>query len=341
MFADYTTMPRCVVIIASVLAAIISPAFSAEPIKLQPRAVLSEDPVATWAFDGGVPGWRAQNQCQLAGQDGLLVVESTGNDPYLYFPPLGFKSAGPMLLRLSMRSDVQRRGQVFWVTEKSPNWGEEKSQSFKMNNDGQWHEYTAAIEADSNLRHIRLDPGTKPGRIEVRSVSLCRGVMHPLEIEEVKVLRPVPSTYSFAITPKSRSISLSATSPSRHSQGKWVRPGSAMPANDPSKASPSPSKAEVCLRYRTPYSICRPDAPADWLTLFRRKPVSGNQPRWVGCKNRPRRPTARAYRPLVACGGKLPPMRLSRSEKTTVEFTSEAFQSSPDRDSRSGEYATD
>ena len=326
MFADYTAKPPCVVMLASIIAAGAATGFSAQPIKLQPRTVLSEDPVARWAFDGGAPGWRAANHCQLDGRDGLLVIESTGNDPYLYFPPLGFESEGPMLLRLSMRSDGQRRGQVFWATDKSPDWGEEKSQTFKMNNDGQWHEYTAAIEADGNLRHIRLDPGTKPGRIEVRSAGLYRRVMHPLEIEQVKV---APGSINVFV----RNHSQEPVECTVGGLSFTAQPGQVSPARLPD-AGRQPFESvtfSVESEGLPPLShtvfVCRPDAPADWLTLS-----DGNLSLEINRDGS----GARIVRdgrlvgfiaPLASCDGKLPPMRLSRSEKTTVEFTGEALGS--------------
>ena len=326
MFADYTAKLGCVVMLASIIAVAAATGFSAEPIRLQPRVMLSEDSVARWAFDAGAPGWRAAHDCRLAGQDGLLVVESTGNDPYVYFPPLGFKSAGPMLLKLSMRSDVQSGGQVFWVTDKSPNWDEDRSRAFRMNNDGQWHEYTVAIEADSNLRHIRLDPGTKPGRIDVRSISLHRRVMHPLEIEEVKV---APGSINvFVRNHSQKPLDFSIGDLSFTAQPGQVSPAMLADAGRRPFGSVTLSvESEGLPPLSHTVFVCRPDAPAEWLTLSDgdlsldiNRDGSGARivldDRLVGF-----------IAPLVTCGGKLPSMRLSRSEDTTVEFTGEAVGS--------------
>ena len=322
MSANYTARTLCVLILVPI---IVAPVSSAGPIRLQPRGVLSEDATAQWAFDGGAPGWRAAHDCRLAGQDGLLVIESTGNDPYLYFPPLGFKSAGPMLLRISMRSDAQRRGQVFWVTDESPNWDEENSQTFKMNNDGQWHEYTAAIEADSNLRHIRLDPGTKPGRIEVRSVGLYRRVMHPLELEEVKVAPGFINVFVRNHSQEPLDFTIGELSFS-------AQPGQVSPARLPDAGRRPFESVTISVESEglPPLShtvfVCRPDAPADWLTLS-----DGNLSLEV-CRDGSGARIVRDGRlvgliaPLVACDGKLPSMRVSRSEKATVEFAGEAFE---------------
>ena len=325
MFADSTARTFCVAVLVSIILAGAAPGLAAEPIKLQPRVLLAETPIAEWEFGGGVPGWRAEHDCRLAGQDGMMVVESTGNDPYLYFPPLGFKAEGPMLLKLSMRSDLQKHGEVFWITEKSPDWSGDISQAFKMNADGEWHEYTVMIEADSVLRHLRLDPGTKPGRIEVRSVKLYYRVMHPLEIEEVKV---VPGSIEVFVRNHSReALEFSVGSGSFTAQPEQVSRAT-LPdiGKKPFENVTVSVQSEGLPPLTHTVFVFRPDVPVDWLVLYDQDLSFQMAPDGSG---------ARIYRggglvgvmaPLVSIAGKIPPMRFVGADQTTASFTSDAFE---------------
>ncbi len=325
MLTERTVRALLDVVLVSIVAASGVAAFSAEPIRLQPRVLLSEELISEWAFEGGVPGWRATHDCLLAGRDGLMVVDSTGNDPYLYFPPFDFKAQGQMLLKLSMRSDVQKGGQVFWVTEKSPNWSEDSSQRFKMNADGQWYEYTVMIEADSVLRHLRLDPGTKPGLIEIRSVKLYHRVMHPLEIEEVKV---VPGSIEvFVRNHGTEAVEFSVGPNSFTARSEQVSRAT-LPdtGTKPFENVTFSVESEGLPPLAHSVFVFRPDVPVDWLVLYDEDLSFQIAPDGSG---------ARIYRggglvgvmaPLVSIGGEVPSMRLVGADQTTASFASDAFE---------------
>jgi hypothetical protein len=140
--------------------------------------------VKRWDFQTGAEGWRAQNQCSLDAADGVLIIHSTGGDPYLSaaVPLQGSQFA----VRLRMRSATGGNGQFFWSSSKHPGSDARRQTPFEMQHDGQWHEYTVPLEIDGDLTALRLDPGTAPGTIEVDWIAVHRGGWHPLEITRFK-----------------------------------------------------------------------------------------------------------------------------------------------------------
>jgi len=151
-----------------------------------PRAYHVGEAVQRWEFQVGTEGWRAQNQCSLDVVNGVLVIHSTGGDPYLSatLPLQGSQFA----VRLRMRSETGGNGQIFWSSNKHPGSDARRQASFELHHDGQWHEYTVPLEIDGDLTALRLDPGTAAGQIEVDWIAVHRGGWHPLEITRLNPL---------------------------------------------------------------------------------------------------------------------------------------------------------
>jgi hypothetical protein len=149
-----------------------------------PRPFHVGEAVKRWDFQTGTEGWRAQNQCSLDAADGVLIIHSTGGDPYLSaaVPLQGSQFA----IRLRMRSETGGNGQFFWSSSKHPGSDARRQTPFEMHHDGQWHEYTVPLEIDGDLTALRLDPGTAPGQIDVDWIAVHRGGWHPLEITRFK-----------------------------------------------------------------------------------------------------------------------------------------------------------
>ncbi|MGQ9503519.1 MAG: hypothetical protein ACUVQR_01295 [Thermogutta sp.] len=134
-----------------------------------PRIVTRGD-TTTLSFQEDAQGFQAVSQCRISVHGGRLLVESTGEDPYIV-RPLSLPGA-EYEVAVRLRTTVAGSGAIYWITAKSPNWAEDKSRHFSLNSDGQWHTYVYRIKTPGGLRGLRIDPGTAPGIYEIESVSL-------------------------------------------------------------------------------------------------------------------------------------------------------------------------
>jgi len=148
------------------------------------RPVVAAETVAEWTFDDGTESWRAQNDCRLSAAAGSLIVESTGDDPYMHHPV--DLPGGQLLVELRARSSSGGSAAVYWTTDRSPSRGEDKSRHFSVQHDGQWHEYRVRLTAPGRLTDLRIDPSGAPGKTEIDWVRLVRQELHPLGIEAVE-----------------------------------------------------------------------------------------------------------------------------------------------------------
>jgi hypothetical protein len=156
---------------------------AAQEIIPYPPAVIKTEQVLEWTFKTDAAGWRAAHDCALSAPGGVLRIQSSGDDPYLFGPPIQIE--GPITARLRLKCAAGGNGQVFWVTAKSPNFNEAHSQHFHLIHDNQWHDYTVTLAAEGTIERLRLDPAEAPGLIEVESFQLLRQTSHPLEIQSV------------------------------------------------------------------------------------------------------------------------------------------------------------
>ncbi len=151
------------------------------PINPVPRESRSQV-IKEWTFSDGLQGWKAQNQCTVSNAEGLMKIHSLGEDPYLHcganYP------RGHFILRLRARFHTSGRGSVFWETGTS-RWSEKNSNTFRLQHDGKWREYEVHFSAEDQLTHLRIDPGTNTGEIEIDWIRLERETFHPLTIIDI------------------------------------------------------------------------------------------------------------------------------------------------------------
>ena len=171
---------------ASVFLAILSgpAATTAQEIIPYPRAVVKTDQVAQWTFKTDAAGWAAAHDCALTTADGVLRIQSTGDDPYLFGPAIQIN--GPVIALLRLKCAAAGDGQVFWITATAPNFNEAHSRRFPLIHDNQWHDYRVALAAEGTIQQVLLDPSEGPGVIEVESIELALESFHPLEIQSVR-----------------------------------------------------------------------------------------------------------------------------------------------------------
>ena len=176
-------MPPLPAILLTLLAAA-GPEAPAPQVNPLPRDSRSET-ILEWSFDRGTDGWTAEHEATLSAADGLLVIQSTGNDPYIHRPLQ--LPGGPLAVQMRIRRTNAGDGAVYWTSDRSPHRGEDKVATFRITADSRWQEVTAPLDVDGTLTDLRIDPGTSPGRFEIDWIRINRRHLHPLTIERVDV----------------------------------------------------------------------------------------------------------------------------------------------------------
>jgi hypothetical protein len=128
-----------------------------------------------WEFDQPQDdeGWIAWNDLLpfQIGADSLSAT-ATGSDPYMVSPYLGVGAAEFHQIEIRMRArSASEAAEVFFITDKDPNWNGEKSRLFSTINDGEYHVYTIDMSTVSTWQNqilqLRLDPMNSPGDFEI------------------------------------------------------------------------------------------------------------------------------------------------------------------------------
>ncbi|MBM4033795.1 MAG: hypothetical protein FJ291_18710 [Planctomycetes bacterium] len=124
-------------------------------------------------FARSAEGWMAAHDiADLAARAGALCGKATANDPYLVRSLIRVKGDACPVLLIRMRSTAGPAAQLFWTTEASSAFDEEKSLHFQVQPDGQWHDYRLDVSkhpqwAGQTITAVRLDPGDAPGEFAV------------------------------------------------------------------------------------------------------------------------------------------------------------------------------
>ena len=153
-----------------------------------PRQLLRTEPLQQWTFQAGTAGWTALHDCTLRVADGVLTVQSSGDDPYMISPPLRIE--GPFTVKLRAKCAIGGDGQIFWMTTQQPQTDEARSEHFKLLHDDQWHDYIVRLNAEGVISQLRLDPGESQGVFQIEQINIFREILHPLEIESVRTDGP-------------------------------------------------------------------------------------------------------------------------------------------------------
>ncbi len=135
---------------------------------------------------GGAAGWTPSKDAVVATKDGVLVVTSTGGDPYIITRGLP-DGGGPYSVEFKMKSGSRSTGQVFWTTADDTGFHRDRSTTFEPKYDGARHEYAVKLPVEKALTGLRLDPSTAPGEIRLDAIRLkdkdgkaIRSWPHPL-----------------------------------------------------------------------------------------------------------------------------------------------------------------
>lgn len=121
-------------------------------------------------FTDSTEGWLPLHQVEnFRTAEGLLQGEMTGPDPYIARYLLRVPGRQAPVLRVRLRTTAGRTAQLFWATETSPHFDEQKSIRFPLQSDGQFHEYQLDVGKhpawrDGLITALRLDPADQPGQ---------------------------------------------------------------------------------------------------------------------------------------------------------------------------------
>ena len=95
-----------------------------------------------------VAGWQPGGTCTLAVENGSLVVQSTGGDPFFSYQLPKAVSQQTLILRFAMTSESSGSGQVFWHEQGvAPAFFRDRSVGFDAIHDGESHEYADRVFA--------------------------------------------------------------------------------------------------------------------------------------------------------------------------------------------------
>ncbi|MCE9561553.1 MAG: sulfatase [Planctomycetes bacterium] len=120
----------------------------------------------------GAPiGWTPGKDAAVATKDGVLVITSTGGDPYIVTRDLP-AGEGPYTVEFKMKSGSRGSGQVFWTTADDKGFHRDRSAAFEPKHDGEWHEYALKLSVEKPLTGLRLDPSTAAGEIRLDAIKL-------------------------------------------------------------------------------------------------------------------------------------------------------------------------
>ncbi len=128
-------------------------------------------PVVVWDFARSAGGWQALNDCTVAWNPGNLVVNSTGDDPFLGAPVR--MGGGSLRLRLRLISDHDDVAQFFWATEEFPQFDGGRQVSFPVAKSTSPQDIVLDFTASGSLTQIRLDPfAQRRGKMRLVRVEL-------------------------------------------------------------------------------------------------------------------------------------------------------------------------
>ncbi|MDH7570714.1 MAG: sulfatase-like hydrolase/transferase, partial [Armatimonadota bacterium] len=124
------------------------------------------------AYNPALIHWSASRDAGVRLEGGLLVIESTGSDPFVHTSDVPALT-GEVTVELRLRSAATGMGQVFWGAKGVlPLFFRERSVPLKVEHDGAWHEYTVKLPVQGEMTAFRLDPAAGPGRIEIDWIRL-------------------------------------------------------------------------------------------------------------------------------------------------------------------------
>src|SRR5262245_18235392 len=86
--------------------------------------------IARWDFENGTDGWEPVRHCELSAADGVLTINSVGDDPHLAVDVEA--AAGWKEFSFRAKFTGRNAGQIFWTTAQSAETSEDRSVRFEI-----------------------------------------------------------------------------------------------------------------------------------------------------------------------------------------------------------------
>lgn len=128
-------------------------------------------PVKNPNYRPPVAGWQSSKDARPSQKDGILVVESTGYDPFIFTNEVP-KATGTLIVRVRMASWSKGIAQVNWATRSQRQFSPERKVIFNPVHDGEWREYEVKFSCQDELFSLRLDPCSAPGKVLIDWIRL-------------------------------------------------------------------------------------------------------------------------------------------------------------------------
>ena len=134
--------------------------------------------------------WEPRKGVKLERGEKTLRIISETEDPYFFSPMFSTLMAnsqfpktlpGKILVKLVVRRENKGPGQIFFATEKVPDYHEGASTIFELAKDSDWHEYYVPLDTDSPILRLRFDIGGDEGLAEIASVELIQMLYPPVK----------------------------------------------------------------------------------------------------------------------------------------------------------------
>ncbi|MHC4497370.1 MAG: hypothetical protein ACYSYM_16270, partial [Planctomycetota bacterium] len=126
--------------------------------------------VTEWNFSEGLQGWTGNNRVEnLSYSPEGLIVQSTGEDPWIEGPAIDLSGGRITRVKIRMRSNADTAAELFY----GRTFRAGHSVRFTVRNDGQWHDYSLVIrEKLGPGTRFRLDPCMKRGEVIVAFIRI-------------------------------------------------------------------------------------------------------------------------------------------------------------------------
>jgi len=123
-----------------------------------------------FTFAAGTQGWQPANDLdgfRIAGD--ALEIRSTGGDPYITRTACNAPAADAPVVLVRMSVSKGNAAQFFWTTDSQGDFSEDKSVTFPVIADGNYHDYVLNVSANprwtGRITAIRLDPCNDAGAV--------------------------------------------------------------------------------------------------------------------------------------------------------------------------------
>ncbi|MCK2245184.1 MULTISPECIES: hypothetical protein [unclassified Crossiella] len=132
------------------------------------------EPSRWWRFDQDTEGWRLWHQLTGSVRDGVLTMESAGNDPFLFSPDnLGLDAASQRFVELRLRNGTRgTAAQIYFITEDDRTWSEDKQVTLRVAATERTFEVHrldlgAHPKWRGRIKQLRIDPSVAAGKVEL------------------------------------------------------------------------------------------------------------------------------------------------------------------------------